>query len=89
VYVLTILEVKLAVPWLKMLVAVLSLRTSGFTTGSVYVGFVVDKVAPGQDLLPFPPVNNIPPRLSILMYYLGMNHRPIRDRSSETHPQQI
>jgi hypothetical protein len=35
----------LAVPWLRRLVAGLSLRRPGFDPGSVHVGFVVDKVA--------------------------------------------
>jgi hypothetical protein len=38
----------LAVPWLRRLVAGLSLRRPGFDPGSVDVGFVVDKVALGQ-----------------------------------------
>jgi hypothetical protein len=33
------------VPWLRRLVADLSLRRPGFNPGSVHVGFVVDKVA--------------------------------------------
>jgi hypothetical protein len=46
-----------AVPWLRRLVA-------GLSPGSVHVGFVVDKVALGQvcpRVLPFSPVNFIPP----------------------------
>jgi hypothetical protein len=42
----------LAVPWLRRLVAGLSQCRPGFDSGSVYVGFVVDKVALGQV---FPP----------------------------------
>jgi glycosidase len=36
-----------AVPWLRRLVAGLSPRRTGFATGSIHVGFVVDKVALG------------------------------------------
>jgi hypothetical protein len=39
------------VPWLRRLVAGLSLRRPGFDPGSVHVGFVVDKVALGQAFL--------------------------------------
>jgi hypothetical protein len=58
-----------AVPWLRRLVACLSPRRSGFDSGSVHVGFVVDKVALGQvflQVLRFFPVNFIPP---VLHYY--------------------
>jgi hypothetical protein len=37
-----------AVPWLRSLVAGLSPRRPGFAPGSIYVGFVVDKVTLGQ-----------------------------------------
>jgi hypothetical protein len=40
--------------------------TAGFDPGSVHVGFVVDRVAPGQvflRVLRFSPVNFIPPVL--------------------------
>jgi hypothetical protein len=40
-----------AVPWLRRLVAVLSPRWPGFAPGLIHVGFVVDKVALGQDFL--------------------------------------
>jgi hypothetical protein len=40
-----------AVPWLRRLVAGLSLRRPGFDPGSVHVGCVVDKVALGQVFL--------------------------------------
>jgi hypothetical protein len=40
-----------AVPWLRRLVAGLSLRRPGFDPGSFHVGFVVDKVALGQVFL--------------------------------------
>jgi hypothetical protein len=36
-----------AVPWLRSLVAGLSLRRSGFAHGSIHVGFVVDKAGTG------------------------------------------
>jgi hypothetical protein len=39
------------VPWLRRLVAGLSLWRSGFDPGSVHVGFVVEKVALGQVFL--------------------------------------
>jgi hypothetical protein len=54
------------VPWLRRLVAGLSPRTPEFDPGSVYVGFVVDKVALGQVFLPvlqFSHVSMIPPML--------------------------
>jgi hypothetical protein len=35
-------------PWLRRLVAGISQRSTRFASGSVYVGFVVDKVALGQ-----------------------------------------
>jgi hypothetical protein len=41
----------LAMPWLWRLVAGPSPRSPGFTTGSIHVGFVVDKVALGQIFL--------------------------------------
>ena len=56
----------MAVPWLRRLVAGLSLRRPGFDPGSVHVGFVVDKVVLGQvfpRVLRFSPVNFIPPLL--------------------------
>jgi hypothetical protein len=65
-----------AVPWLRSLVAGLPPRKPGFATGSIHVGFVVDKVALGQVFLRvirFSPVNIIPPSLSKLI-------------SSEAHP---
>jgi hypothetical protein len=40
-----------AVPWLRRLVTRLSQRRPGFATGSIHVGFVVDKVAMGQVFL--------------------------------------
>jgi hypothetical protein len=55
-----------AVPWLRRLAAGLPQRRPGFDPGSVYVGFVVDKVALGQvfpRVLRFSPVNIIPPVL--------------------------
>jgi hypothetical protein len=42
---------RMAVPWLRLLVAGLSQRRHGFAT-SVHVGFVVDKVALGTASLP-------------------------------------
>jgi hypothetical protein len=60
----------LAVPWLRRLVAGLSLLLSGFAPGSVYVGFVECEVAVEYNLrvLLFSPVRTIPPWLSILIY---------------------
>jgi hypothetical protein len=46
----------------------------GFTSGSVHVGFVAEKVAVGQVSLRFlriSPVSIISPCVSILMYHLG------------------
>jgi hypothetical protein len=63
-----------AVPWLKRLVAGLSPRRPVFASGSIHVGFVVDKVALGQvflRVLRFSPVNIIPPLLHI---YLSPPH---------------
>jgi hypothetical protein len=40
-----------AVPWLRWLVAGLSPRRPGFASGSIHMGFVVDKVALGQVFL--------------------------------------
>jgi hypothetical protein len=42
---------RVLVPWLWRLVPGLSPRSSGFTPGSIHVGFVVDKVALGQVFL--------------------------------------
>jgi hypothetical protein len=55
-----------AVPWLRRLVVGLSPRRPGFDPGSVYVGFVVDKVSLGQvfpRVLRFSPVSFTPPVL--------------------------
>jgi hypothetical protein len=62
-------NIKLAVPWLRRLVASLSSRRLGFEPGSVHVGFVVDKAALGQvfpRLLRFSHVNFITPILHYL-----------------------
>jgi hypothetical protein len=45
------LNVPMAVPWLRRLVAGLPLRRPGFDPGLVHVGFVVDKVARVQVFL--------------------------------------
>jgi hypothetical protein len=47
-----------AVPWLRRLVAGLKLRRTGLDPGSVYVGFVVDKMALGKV---FPPSTSVFP----------------------------
>jgi hypothetical protein len=54
-------------PWLKRLVAGLSLRRPGFASGSIHVGFVVDKVALGNfsPSTSVYPANIIPPLLHI------------------------
>jgi hypothetical protein len=60
---ITLTEI-LAVPWLRRLAAGLPPRRPGFDPVSIYVGFVVDKVALGQvfrRVLRFSPVNFIPP----------------------------
>jgi hypothetical protein len=60
------LKVSKAVPWLRWLVAGLSLRRPGLAPGSIHVGFVVGKVALGQvflRVLRFSPVSIIPPAL--------------------------
>jgi hypothetical protein len=79
------------IPWLRQLVAGLSPQRPGFLIESVYVDFVVDKVALGQVILRiflFYPVNIIPPWLYTLIYQLEMNKRSIGGRSSEreSHP---
>jgi hypothetical protein len=55
--------------------------------GSIQLGLEVNKVALGQVFLLgiwFVPVNIIPPWLSILIYHLGDEPRPVGGRSSET-----
>jgi hypothetical protein len=62
------------VPWHRLIVAGLSPQRPGFVPGSVYVEFLVDKMALGQVFLEFFVlllVNIIPPWLSILIYHLG------------------
>jgi hypothetical protein len=57
-------------------------------TRSIHVGFVVDKVAPGQgffQVLPFSPVNIIPRWLSTIMHIIWeAKNSPDSGRSSET-----
>jgi hypothetical protein len=56
-----------AVPWIRSLVAGLSPWRPGFAPGSIHMGFLLGKVAPGQVLLwilLFFPVSIIPPSLS-------------------------
>jgi hypothetical protein len=60
-------------PWLRRLVAGLSLRSPGFALGSIHVGFVVDKVTLGQVFLRvfrFFPVSIITPSFSVRIYRL-------------------
>jgi hypothetical protein len=62
-----------AVPWLRRLVSGLSPRRLRIMPGSARVGFVVDIVAIGQVFLRglrLPPVNIIPPLLSVLVCHL-------------------
>jgi hypothetical protein len=69
-------------PWLRRLVAAVSLRRPG----SVSVGFVMDKVALGQVFLrglQFSPVTVIPLAVNNHIIW-GMNNRPIGACSSET-----
>jgi hypothetical protein len=64
---------KVAVPWLRRLVASLSLRRPGFALVSVNVEFVVDEEALGQAFLRVfrvSPVNVFPSCFSILIYHL-------------------
>jgi hypothetical protein len=71
------------VPWLRPLVTELSPQRTRFIPGSVYVGFVVNKVALGQvflRVLLFFPVNIIPLRLSIFIYHLGETYSRATDR---------
>jgi hypothetical protein len=70
----TTVRLSWAVQRLKPLVTGLSPRRPGFAPGSVHMGFVVVRVAMGQDLLRvtlFSPVNIIPLWFSIFMYHLG------------------
>jgi hypothetical protein len=71
------------VQWLRWLVAGVSPRRPGFTSWSVHVGFVVDKVAPSR-VLRFSPVNIIPPWLSTLIYHLEDKQHPAGGSSSGT-----
>jgi hypothetical protein len=74
-------------PWLKRLVAGLSLRRPGFDPGSVHVGFVVDKGALGQvflQVLWFSAVNFIPPvfhytekrKTELMIFITGLHNKP-------------
>jgi hypothetical protein len=65
---------QLTVSRLRWLVAVLSQRNHGFSTGSVQAGLLADKMALGQVfllVLRFYAVNIIQPWFSILIYHLG------------------
>jgi hypothetical protein len=69
-----------AVPWFRRLVPGLSTRRPGFELGSVRVGFVVDKVTLGQVFLQvvrFSPVIIFLTWLSILIYHLGCEQKPV------------
>jgi hypothetical protein len=63
-----------AMPWLKQLVAGLSLWSPGFVPGLIHVGFEADKVTLGRVFLQVlwsSPVNIIPSSFSILICHLG------------------
>jgi hypothetical protein len=76
-----------AVPYTRRLVSNMSLRRSGFDPISAHVRFIVDKVALGQIFCKF---FGFPLSISIhrgsphSYIILGMNNRPVGDRSSET-----
>jgi hypothetical protein len=78
------------VPWLRRLVAGLSLLRPWFAPESVRVGFVVGKVALGHDfllVLRFFPVSIIPPWPPMLIIVWRMNNGPVGGRGSElSHP---
>jgi hypothetical protein len=60
------IRIRMAVPGLRRSVAGLSPRRAGLDSGSVHVGFVVDKMAMGQvfpRVLMFSAVNFVPPVL--------------------------
>jgi hypothetical protein len=60
--------------WLRRLVTGLSIHRPGFAFGWVHVGFMVKRVALGQDFLRFLQfylVNIIPPGLHTHIYYVG------------------
>jgi hypothetical protein len=64
------MDCMLAVPWVSLLVVILSPRRLGFEPGPFNVGFLVDRVTIRQVLLQalrFPPVNVVPPVLHILL----------------------
>jgi hypothetical protein len=77
---------RLAVPWLRRLVAGLPPRRPGFDPGPDHVGFVVDKVALGQvflRVLRFSPVSFIPPVLryteklrKLIVFITGLHNKP-------------
>jgi hypothetical protein len=74
----------LAVPWLKRLVAGLSVRKPRFAPSLVHVGFVVDKVALEQGflrVLQFSSVSIIPPLFDI---HLSPSHE-VCDALTEQH----
>jgi hypothetical protein len=78
-------------PWLRRLVASISPRSPGFAPRSIYVGFMVGKVALGQvffRVLLFFPASSISQSFSTLIYHTGMNDMSLSGSSSETwsHP---
>ena len=64
-----------AVPWLRRLVAGLSLRRPGFDPGSVQMGFVVDKVALEQVF---------PPSTSVFPYQFHSTGTPLHGKVEKT-----
>jgi hypothetical protein len=73
------------VTWIKRIVAGLSSRRAGFAPGSIYVGFVVDKVVLWQvflRVLRFSPTNIIPPFLNI---HLSPPHEVCDSPDQEAH----
>jgi hypothetical protein len=76
-----------AVQWLRRLVAGLSPWRPVFAPGSVRVEYVVDHMALGQVVLRelwFCCISITRPWFFTLIYYLGMNNRPVGGCSSET-----
>jgi hypothetical protein len=70
---------RMAVSWLRRLITGLSPWRSGYTPGSVHVGFVVDRVSLGQVFSEFFcfSVSVSLHRAPILVYHPEMNNRPV------------
>jgi hypothetical protein len=85
------INILLAVPWLRLLVAGLLPRRSGFTPGTVHVRFLVHEVALGRGLLRavrFPLSVSFHRGCQYSYTIWGINSRPVCGCSSETqsHP---